>query len=146
MPIMTRIIALTRAVQLRRQFHDIGRALDDMEPVERRQLAELTLREVARAARSEFPHLYATPPEEKYSLWGSGTGIGLQRTRSDSRQVRLRGVALWLAVAYHETHESPFPEHQELHRQIMRTLRVLRELLPPPGNGTSAGLDEIRVA
>jgi hypothetical protein len=130
MHFVTRLIALTRSVQLRRQFREINKALEELAPNARRQLAAISLREFANAAKSEFPHLYATPPEEKYRAWGSGTDIGLERLRSDNVQVRLRGVALWLTVAYHETKDSPFAEQQELHRQVMRSLRTLKEAIP----------------
>ncbi len=130
MQIVTRLIALSRAMQLRRQFREINRALEQLAPTARHQLASIALREFSSASKSEFPHLYATPPDEKYRPWGSGTDIGLERLRSDNLQVRLRGVALWLAVAYHETKDSPFGEQQELHRQVMRSLRALKEGIP----------------
>ncbi|GAA0720873.1 hypothetical protein [Dokdonella soli] len=130
MHFVTRLIALTRSVQLRRQFREINKALEQLAPNVRRQLAAIALREFANASKSEFPHLYATPPEEKYRAWGSGTDIGLERLRSDNLQVRLRGVALWLTVVYHETKDSPFTEQQELHRQVMRLLRTLKEAIP----------------
>jgi hypothetical protein len=130
MHFVTRLIALTRAMQLRRQFREINKALEQLAPPARRQLAAIALREFANASKSEFPHLYATPPEEKYHAWGSGTDIGLERLHSDNLQVQLRGVALWLTVAYHETKDSPFVEQQELHRQAMRALRALKEAIP----------------
>jgi len=117
-------------MQLRRQFRAVEKTLGDLPPTARRQLAAISLREFANAAKSEFPHLYATPPEEKYRPWGSGTDIGLERMRSDSLQVRLRGLALWLTVAYHETKDSPFTEQQELHRQVMRAMRALKDSIP----------------
>jgi len=127
MQILTRLIALTRGVQLRRQFKDIEKALEQLAPNARRQLAALAMREFSNASKSEFPHLYATPPEEKYAPWGTGTAIGFERMKSDSMQVRLRGLALWLTVTFHETKDSPFAEQRELHRQVMRTLRTLKE-------------------
>jgi len=130
MPFVTRLIALTRAMQLKRQFREINKTLEQFAPNVRRQLAAIALREFANASKSEFPHLYATPPEEKYRAWGSGADIGLERMRSDNLQVRLRGVALWLTVVYHETRDSPFAEQQELHRQVMRALRTLKEAVP----------------
>jgi len=130
MQIMTRLIALSRAMQLRRQFREINKTLELLPPAARRQLAGIALREFTSASKSEFPHLYATPPEEKYRPWGSGTDIGLERLRSDNLQVRLRGVALWLTVVFHETKDSPFGEQQELHRQAMRCLRSLKEGIP----------------
>jgi hypothetical protein len=130
MQLVTRLIALSRAVQLRRQFREINKALEELAPATRRQLAAIALREFANAAKSEFPHLYATPPDEKYRAWGSGADIGLERLRSDNLQVRLRGVALWLTVVFHETKDSAFGEQQELHRQVMRALRTLKETVP----------------
>ncbi|MEO5625847.1 MAG: hypothetical protein ABIQ70_07560 [Dokdonella sp.] len=130
MQLVTRIIALSRAVQLRRQFREINKTLEELAPATRRQLAAIALREFANAAKSEFPHLYATPPDEKYRAWGSGSDIGLERLRSDNLQVRLRGVALWLTVVFHETKDSAFGEQQELHRQVMRALRTLKETVP----------------
>lgn len=130
MQFVTRLIALTRALQLRRQLREINKALIQLSPPARRQLARIALREFACASKSEFPHLYATPPDEKYRPWGSGTDIGLERLRSDNLQVRLRGAALWLTVAYHETKDSSFGEQQALHRQVMRLLRILKEAIP----------------
>jgi hypothetical protein len=118
-------------MQLRRQYREIEQFVQQMPAPTRRQLAAIAMREFASAAQSEFPHLYATPPEEKYSPWGSGTAIGLERARSENLQIRMRGLALWLSVAYHETRESPFAEQQALHRQVMRTVRALKETLPP---------------
>jgi hypothetical protein len=130
MQLITRLIALTRGMQLRRQFKEIEKALEQLNPNARRQLAALSMREFSNAAKSEFPHLYATPPDEKYSPWGSGTAIGYERMKSDSLQVRMRGMALWLTVTFHETKDSQFPDQRELHRQVMRTLRTLKETVP----------------
>ncbi len=130
MQFVTRLIALSRAVQLRRQFREINKSIEQLAPNVRRQLAAIALREFSSASKSEFPHLYATPPEEKYRAWGSGADIGLERMRSDNLQVRLRGIALWLAVVYHETKDSTFAEQQDLHRQVMRLLRTLKEAIP----------------
>jgi hypothetical protein len=130
MQLVTRLIALSRGVQLRRQFRGIEKALAELAPSARRQLAAIALREFQNASKSEFPHLYGTPPEQKYQPWGSGTDIGLERMRSDNVQVRLRGVALWLTVAYHETKDSPFAEQQEVHRQVQRAIRALKDSIP----------------
>lgn len=127
MRMLTRLIALTRGVQLRRQFKEIEKVLEQLNPTATRQLAALAMREYSNATKSEYPHLYSTPPDEKYAPWGTGTAIGMERMKSDSLQVRLRGLALWLAVSYHETKDSPYADQQELHRQVMRTLRTLRE-------------------
>jgi len=131
MQILTRLIALTRGMQLRRQFKEIEKALEQLAPSSRKQLAALAMREFSAASKSEFPHLYATPPEAKYAPWGTGTALGLERMKSDSLQVRLRGLALWLTVSFHETKDSPYAEQRELHRHVMRTLRTLKETASP---------------
>lgn len=130
MHLITRLIALTRGMQLRRQFKEIEKVIEQLAPNARRQLAALAMREFSLAAKTEFPHLYATSPDEKYSPWGSGTAIGYERMKSESLQVRLRGLALWLTVAFHETKDAQYADQKELHRLIMRTLRTLKESVP----------------
>lgn len=130
MQLVTRVIALSRAIQLRRQLREVGKALEQLTPPVRRQLAAIAVREFTSASSSEFPHLYGTPPEDKYRAWGAGTDIGLERMQSENLQVRLRGLALWLTVAFHETKDSPYAEQQDLHRQVMRAMRSLKESVP----------------
>jgi len=130
MHFITRLIALTRNMQLRRQFKEIEKAIEQLAPNSRRQLAALAMREFSNASKCEYPHLYSTPQDEKYSPWGSGTAIGYERMKSDSLQVRLRGLALWLTVTFHETKDSPYADQRELHRLVMRTLRTLKETVP----------------
>jgi hypothetical protein len=147
MQLVTRLIALSRGVQLRRQFRGVEKALAELAPNTRRQLAAIALREFQNASKSEFPHLYGTPPEQKYQPWGAGTDIGLERMRSDNMQVRLRGVALWLTVAYHETKDSPFAEQQEVHRQVQRAIRALKDSIPAAElNQWFAAANEARAA
>ena len=136
MRIVTRLIALSRSIQLNRQFREIDRTIADLPLASRRQLAAIAMREFATAAKCEFPHLYGTPEnEQRYQPWGSGTDLGYSRVKSDNPQVKLRGIALWLTVAYHETKESKYGEIQNLHRQLMRTLRILKEsALPAEAN------------
>ena len=131
MRIVTRIIALSRSIQLNRQFREIEKTIAELPLASRRQLAAIAMREFATAAKCEVPHLYCTPDnEQRYQPWGTGTDLGFARVRSDNPQVKLRGIALWLTVAYFETKDSQYGEAQNLHRQLMRTLRVLREYAP----------------
>jgi hypothetical protein len=132
MRIVTRLIALSRSIQLNRQFREIEKSIAELPLAGRRQLASLAMKEFAMAAKCEFPHLYGTSDSEpRYQPWGSGTELGISRVKSDNPQVKLRGIALWLTVAYHETKDSKYGEIQELHRHLMRTLRILKESAPP---------------
>ncbi|MDC8011732.1 hypothetical protein [Tahibacter soli] len=125
-----RLVATKRAYQLQREHKEIEKLVEGLPRQARVQLAQLTLKEFSVAAKSEFPHLYGTPPDERYSPWGSGTSTGLSRARSDNLPVRLRGIALWLTVAYHETRGATFPALEGVHRSILRMLRTLREAAP----------------
>ena len=132
MRIVTRIIALSRSIQLNRQFREIEKNIAELPLAGRRQLAAIAMREFATAAKCDVPHLYGTPEnEQRYQPWGTGTDLGFARVRSDNPQVKLRGIALWLTVAYYETKDSKYGEVQNLHRHLMRTLRILKESAPP---------------
>ncbi len=130
MQLINRIIAMSRATVLGRQLKGIEKSLDNMTPDTRKRLALLVIREIDQAKACEFPHLYGTPPELRYKLWGTGTDTGMERARSDNLQVRMRGIALWLAVAYHETRESPFKETADLYRRIQGVVRRLKDSVP----------------
>lgn len=127
MHIVTRIIAMNRARSLSRQFREIERMINTLSTSARQQLAMLTMRELAQAGRCEFPHLYGTSPEQRYAPWGSGTEVGLARAHSDNAQVRMRGIALWLAVAFHETRGASGRSLEALHHNVLRVLRVLKQ-------------------
>lgn len=131
MQVFNRIIAMSRASQLGRQLREVEQIVANMTGRTKARLAVLALRELDQATRCEFPHLYGTPPEARYRLWGAGTDLGIERARSDNLQVRMRGIALWLAVAYHETRDAPFPETQKLFRRVQGIVRELKELAPP---------------
>ena len=133
MRIVSRLLALSRSIQLNRQFRDIQREIDSMPLATRRQLASLAVKEFSNASQCEYPHLYGTPGETQGNMdsWGKGVEVGYTRVRSENPHIKLRGIALWLTVAYYETKQSESGDMQELHRHLMRTLRVLKEALPP---------------
>lgn len=135
MRLLIRLIALRRARQLNRQFRDIERAVQGLSRQNRVRLATLTLREIGQATRCDFPHLYGTAPEQRYQPWGQGTDVGFARARSENMEIAIRGVALWLAVAYHETKEAQQASLQKQYRQVMRLLRELKDT--NRGSGTA---------
>jgi hypothetical protein len=127
MSIFVRSIALFRGYQLARQFGVIERCIQSLPQPALIKLETLLKAEIARAEQCEFPHLYGTPAGQRYVPWGMGTQTGFERVQSDNLEVRLRGIALWLAVVFHETRDSP---HSNLLPQQRNVLRVLRELKP----------------
>lgn len=127
MRLLTQLIALNRARQLQRQLREIQKIMDGLSRQNRTRLGTLVLREIGQATRCDFPHLYGTPPEERYLPWGQGTEIGFARARSENVEVAIRGVALWLAVAYHETKDARLGGLQAVYRQLMRLLREIKE-------------------
>lgn len=130
MQLLTPFIVMMRARQLARQFRDIQRCIQALPARNRTRLSMLTLREIGLASRSEFPHLYGTSPEARYLPWGQGTAAGFERACSGNAEVSMRGIALWLAVAYHETKNSPHASLQPQHRQLLHLLRELKEAKP----------------
>jgi hypothetical protein len=135
MRLVTRILALSRAARLYRQFRDIEQRTRGLPAPSCSLLAELINRECAAAGRTDAPHLYGSQGDLKSGDWGTGTDLGYERARSDNAQVRLRGVALWMAVAYHETRDAGFPEFEGLHREILRFMRQVKENAAPPMDG-----------
>ena len=136
MRIVSRLLALSRSIQLNRQFREIHKEIDSMPLAARRQLASLAVKEFANASQCEYPHLYGTPTEQQPTQQtpdslGKGVEVGFTRVRSDNPHIKLRGIALWLTVAYFETKDSEYGEAQNLHKQLMRTLRVLKEYAAP---------------
>ncbi len=128
MQILTSLFVAMRARRLGRQFRDIERSIRALPKRNRDRLSMLTLREIGQASRSDFPHLYGTAPESRYLPWGQGTDIGYERARSNNAEIALRGIALWLAVAYHETKAATHPGLQLQHRHLLQLLRELKEI------------------
>ncbi len=136
MQILTPFFVVMRSHQLARQFRDIERSIRALPKRSCDRLSMLTLREIGQASRSDFPHLYGTAPESRYLPWGQGTDAGHERARSGNPEVALRGIALWLAVAYHETKNSTHAKLQSQHRHVMQLLRELKEM-QGTGNGNA---------
>ena len=119
-----------RSRLLARQLRHIQRSIHALPVAQRERLNTLTQRELAQAARSDFPHLYGTPPEARCLPWGHGTTLGYERACSSNAEVAVRGLALWLAVAHHETNGATHARMQAQHRRIAQLLRQLKEVRP----------------
>ena len=137
MQILTPLFVAMRARQLGRQFRDIERSIRVLPQRNRERLGMLALREIGQAARCDFPHLYGTAPESRYLPWGQGTDIGYERARSINTEVALRGMALWLVVAYHETRDATHAGLQLQHRHLLHLMRELKEIDGRKGDADS---------
>lgn len=134
--LVTRVSAMGRSARLRRQLGEIEQRSLELPRSYRDQLAELIGRECDNVTQSADPSLYGTQTEDGVDT--GGLDVGYDRARSDNVQVRMRGLALWLALVYHETASSGTPENNELHRhvlRIMRELKVFSSRLESSGNG-----------
>lgn len=122
--LVTRVTALNRAARLRRQLADIEHRSMELPRSYREQLAELIGRECDNVAQSADPSQYGMQTEAGVAT--SGLEVGFDRARSDNVQVRMRGLALWIALVYHETHDATSSENADLHRQVLRIMRELK--------------------
>jgi len=138
MRLVSHLIAVNREIRLRRQLADIERVVLALPVRTHADLQQLVRREMEQAAACDFPHLYGTPPEERYSTYGHGPDIGLSKARSENPLIATRGVALWIASVYHETLDARRPNMEDLHRQILRLMRQIKELSAPGRAGDAS--------
>ncbi len=121
---VARITNLSRTARLRRQFAEIEQRSLELPRSYRVQLADLVQRECAAVESSADPAAYGTHTDAGSAL--SGIDIGFDRARSDNVQVRMRGLALWLALVYHQTRGATAADVEALHRQVLRIMRELK--------------------
>ena len=122
--LVTRVTSMGRAARLRRQFNEIEQRSLELPRSYREQLAELIGRECDNVEAAGDPSTYGTQTENGVTT--NGLDLGFDRARSDNVQVRMRGIALWIALVYRETRNAEAPESQELHRAILRVMRELK--------------------
>lgn len=129
MQALTRTIAFTRSLMLKREHRKVRAEFEALSLLMKRKLAAATFKEVALAEKHECPHFYYTR-DNRYHLWGSGTKLALERMRSENPQLQLRGLALWITVAFFETQNSPYQEIKAIHRSLVKTMRELKAHVP----------------
>lgn len=123
--LVTRVTNLGRMARLRHQFTDIEQRALELPRSYREQLAELIGRECDAVAACPDRASYGAQTNERGATQ-SGLDVAMDRARSDNVHVRIRGIALWIALVYAETHDADAAEAQELHRTILRVLRELK--------------------
>lgn len=122
--LVTRVTSLGRAARLRRQLGDVERRCNALAPAQRAQLAELVGRECDNVAASADHAAYGAQVLDGVTM--DGLDVALERAKSGNVQVRIRGLALWLALVYDETLDAKAPEAAELHRALLRVMRELK--------------------
>lgn len=110
---MLRVNGLARYMVLRRQLAEIARGVSRLSTADQRALAVHVHREFELSARQ--------------SREASTTNAGFARSRSTNARVRLLGMAQWITSAFRETEQAEYPEMTDIHRQIMRMMRMLRQ-------------------
>ena len=122
------MLALTRLIQLKRQWRGVVQQLQQMPDDNRLLLAAFVYGEAQRAAKHPLPRFYASRPLDGYRPWGDAADTAFERVRSNNPQQCMRGLATWLAVVYHETAGIPHPGLQALHAEVSEHLTPLRDL------------------
>ena len=126
------MLAYTRSTQLSIEIARIEKILRDYGQDQRHKLALALQREMRSAAAARDPHLYHSSSTSGYRPWGDGTRVAMGRIKSRNQDVQICGIALWLAIAYHETKLVDRPASRAIHRRIIRVSRELKEFTERP--------------
>ena len=127
MEIMVTLLAQTRQLMLQHQAKAVAKAIRAMDVSQRKATADQTLAEIQAAAVLPQPHWHGCSDSMMYRPWSPVASTAAKRCSDRSIQLRLRSAALWLAVVYHETRQTPHAGLQGVHRQVLGLLRELRE-------------------
>jgi hypothetical protein len=122
MNVVIRLLVLARYLMLLRQLREIRRIVMALPVTAQRAVGQLAMTEIRNAARLPAPHLYGSEAGDRYQPWGEATQLAYAKAQSRAPQLKLRGVALWLAVAFHETRDSNHASLQGVHREILGLL------------------------
>lgn len=120
-------LALCRQLMLQRQAAAVLKAVRALDATQRKATADQTLAEIQAASVLPQPHWHGASESMLYRPWSPVASVTAGRVRDRSIQLRQRSVALWLAVVYHETRQTPHTGLQAVHRQVLGILRELRE-------------------
>ncbi|GGA77732.1 hypothetical protein GCM10011521_15090 [Arenimonas soli] len=127
MDILVNVLVQYRQLMLRRQAAAVLKAVRALDATQRKTTADQTLSEIQAASVLPYPHWHGSNESMLYRPWSPVASVASGRVRDRSVQLRQRSVAVWLAVVYHETRQSPHAGLQAVHRQVLGILRELRE-------------------
>ena len=123
-----RLKGLARYLRLRRQLREVEGLLSGLDKSERVRLMELLLAADANETREVRGRANYRPSFESYAKMARTARV---RLKSDSRDVRLQGIAMWIKGTQRETELSPYPELNGLNPEIGRVVVRLRNSLKP---------------
>jgi len=119
-----------RDLQNSRQPQVIERAVESLSRANRMRLESLVQNEMARAGWSAYPAANDATPVPHDKQWNEAIETGFTRAQSDNMEVRLRGIALWIAGILHATREATHANMDGRRRTALRILRELKEAIP----------------
>jgi len=135
MDMLVSLLARWRQRSLGRQAAQVRRAVQALDATQRKLTADQALAEIQAAAVLPMPHLHGDDSPMLYRPWSPVADNACRRSQDRSYALRQRGIALWLAVAYHETREASQPGLQAVHREVLGILRLLRDATPARDGG-----------
>ncbi len=138
---LNHFLAIYRHHRFARQLRHIHRTILALPQHRRTRLASLALREIGQSMPGGGS---PTAPDRGWTdpARTEGTDLAYARACSANSEVALRGIALWLAAAYHQTRALPHPLLRPQHRQVLRVVRELKHL--HSGSQGSAGAHWLR--
>ncbi len=138
MKFLTRLLVFCRYVLLNRQLREIKRNVLALPVTAQRAVGHLVMSEIEAASKIPVPHLYGSSNADVHQPWGDGATLAFNRARARVPQLRLRGIALWLAIVFQETRDTPHASLQALHREVLGLLGLLKGTYATPAPGTAS--------
>lgn len=126
MDMLISLLTLYRRWMLSRQAAVVRAAVLAMTAEQRRAAADHTLDEIRAAAALPLPHLHGDTEPVPYRPWTPVAETMARRATDRAVQLRVRSVAQWLAVVYHETRHARGDGMQAVHREVLGILRELK--------------------
>lgn len=126
MDMLISLLTQYRRLMLARQAAVVRAAVLALTAEQRRIAADQTLNDIRLAAEMQSPHLYGDAEPMPYRPWTPVAETMARRASDRATQLRLRSIAMWLAVVYHETRSAPGESMQAVHRDVLGILRELR--------------------
>jgi hypothetical protein len=128
MKYLTRMLAFTRLMTLRRHWKALREILYRLSVEQEATLATLVFGEALRAARHPMPQFYGCETLQSYQPWGDTAERAFREARDEDPRWAYKGIATWLAVVYHETRNAPLTGLQALHKEVGHDFERLRAL------------------